>query len=168
MGTNNNVHGNAIPANSPPPPQKYISALRIEASDDSDFFPTGTCVDNSGDLGSPDCNNSFGGKYTYVVKSFTADPSRAITGLRIEITGDDEPAFGGDMAQGAGGDYRYVVTSRDLNLPTRISEVQLWRSPNDSVSLGDARAAGWDGISTDINHKRSGAYLYLVWNNVRV
>ncbi|EXF83910.1 hypothetical protein CFIO01_03933 [Colletotrichum fioriniae PJ7] len=168
MAINKKVYGNVISANSPAHTQQYISALTVQASNDSSFFPPGTCVDESGDLGSPDCNNSFGGEYTYVVKSFTTDPSQAITGLSIEITGDSNPALGGDMAKGAGGDFRYVVTSQDLNLPTRISEVQLWRSPNDSVTLADAINAGWDGISTDINHGRSGAYLYLVWKDVQV
>ncbi|KAK1714470.1 uncharacterized protein CLUP02_15776 [Colletotrichum lupini] len=166
MAINKKVYGNVSP-NPPAPTQRYVSALTVQASNDSSFFPPGTCVDESGDLGSPDCNNSFGGEYTYVVKSFTTDPSQAVTGLSIEITGDSDPALGGDLAKGAGGDFRYVVTSQDLKLPTRISEVQLWRSPNDSVSLADAINAGWDGISTDINHGRSGAYLYLVWKDVQ-
>ncbi|KAG5769220.1 hypothetical protein H9Q72_003492 [Fusarium xylarioides] len=150
-----------------PRPGHYVSALRVEASDDSNFFPPGTCVDASPSMGSPDCNNGLGGDYTYVVKSYTSDPSQAITGLSIDITGNcDHPELG-DMANGAGGDYRYVITSRDLNLPTKIGDVQLWRSQDDSVSLSDVAAFGWDGLSTDINHQRSGAYLYLVWKNVQ-
>jgi hypothetical protein len=146
----------------------YISALTVQASDDSDFFPPGTCVDASPAQGSPDCNNGHGGDYTYVVKSYTSDPSEAITGLFIDITGNcDHPELG-DMANRTGGAYRYVITLRDLNLPTKIGDVQLWRSQDDSVSLSDVAAYGWDGISTDINHRRSGAYLYLVWKNVQV
>ncbi|KAF5233651.1 hypothetical protein FAUST_8087 [Fusarium austroamericanum] len=124
----------------PSPSQQYVSSLTIEASNDKDFFPPGTCVDQSGRQGSPDCNNSFDGDYTYAVKTFTTNPSQAITGLSICITGD--------------------------SMPTRIRDVQLWRSPDDPVTLADA--VGWDGISTDINHGRSGDYLYLVWKNDRV
>ncbi|KAF4441395.1 hypothetical protein FACUT_2703 [Fusarium acutatum] len=146
----------------------YVSALTVQASDDSNFLPPGTCVDASPDTGSPDCNNGLGEDYTYVVKSYTPDPSQAITGLSIDITANGDHPELGDMANGAGGDYRYVITSRDLNLPTRIGDVQLWRSQDDSVSLSDVASFGWDGISTDINHGRSGAYLYLVWKNVLV
>ncbi|KAH6980238.1 PLC-like phosphodiesterase [Fusarium venenatum] len=165
MTINNKVYGNAASANTPSPTQQYISALTVQASNASNFFPTGTCVDVSPDQGSPDCNNGFSGEYTYVVKSFTTDPSQAITGLSIDITGDSNPALG-DMANGTGGDFRYVITSQNLTLPIRISDVQLWRSPDDPVTLADA--VGWDGISTDINHGRSGAYLYLVWKNAQV
>ncbi|KAF5620235.1 hypothetical protein F52700_11555 [Fusarium sp. NRRL 52700] len=145
----------------------YVSALTVHASDDCNFFPAGTCVDASPAKGSADCNNGHDGDYTYVVKSYTTDPSRAITGFDIVITGSCDYPELVDIAKGAGGDYRYVVTSRDLNLPTRIGDVQLWRSRDDPVSLSDVAAFGWDGISTDINHRRSGAYLYLVWKNVR-
>ncbi|CAF3646138.1 unnamed protein product [Fusarium graminearum] len=166
MAINNKVYGNANSGNIPSPTQQYVSSLTVQTSGDSDFFPLGTCVDESGRQGSPDCNNSFSGDYTYVVKTFTTNPSQAITGLSIHITGDKNSWLGGDMANDAGGDFRYVVTSQDLTLPTRISNVQLWRSPDDPVTLADA--VGWDGISTDINHGRSGAYLYLVWKNARV
>ncbi|KAJ3546137.1 hypothetical protein NM208_g2154 [Fusarium decemcellulare] len=126
MAINNKVYGNAISANFPSPAQQYVSSLTVQASNASDFFPSGTCVD-----------------------AFTTDPSQAITGLSIEITDDSNPALG-DMANGTGGDFRYVVTSQDLTLPTRISEVQLWRSPNDPVTLADA--VGWDGISLSVTH----------------
>ncbi|KAG5747913.1 hypothetical protein H9Q70_009407 [Fusarium xylarioides] len=104
---------------------QYVSALRVAASDDSNFFLPGTCIDASPDMGSPDCNNGLGGDYTYVIKSYTSDPAQAITGLSINITSNcDHPELG-DMANGAGGDYRYVITSRDLNLPTKIGDIQL-------------------------------------------
>lgn len=167
MAINNKVYGNAISAITPTPAPQYVSALNVQASNDSSFFPIGTCVDVSSSLGSPDCNNGFSGEHTYVVKKMTTDPSQAITGLAIDITRDSNPALG-DMADGAGGDFRYVITSQDLSLATRVSDVQLWRSQNDSVSLSDVNAAGWDGITSDINHGRSGAYLYLVWKNVQV
>jgi len=166
MDINNKVYGNAISAsNYTPPSQQYVSGLTVQSSNDPNFFPDGTCIDKGPEQGSPDCNNGFSGEYTYVVKAFTTDPSQAITGLSIDITSDSNSALG-DIANGTGSDYRYVITSQDLSLPTRVSDVALWRSPNDSVSLADA--VGWDGISTDINHGRSGAYLCLVWKNVQV
>ncbi|KAF4499934.1 hypothetical protein FAGAP_3935 [Fusarium agapanthi] len=150
-----------------PLPHQYVLALRVEGSD-SKSFPPGACVDASPDMGSPDCNDGQDGDYTYVVKSFTPDLLQAITGLIVVITGIcDHPELG-DIAKGAGVDYRYVITSQALNLPTRIGDVQFWRSQNDSVSLSDVAAFGWDGISSDIKHRRSGAYLYLVWKNVPV
>ncbi|KAG8667783.1 hypothetical protein FPOAC2_12982 [Fusarium poae] len=145
--------------------QQYISALTVHAFNNSDVFPPGTCVDASPNQSSSDCNNCFGGEYTYVVKSFTTTDSRAITGLSIEIVGERNPALQ-DMAKGTGGDYRYVITSQDLALPTRVNGVQLWRSFNGPVTLVDT--VGWDGISTDINSGRGGAYLYLVWKNAEV
>ncbi|KAF5602518.1 hypothetical protein FPCIR_1859 [Fusarium pseudocircinatum] len=148
-----------------PRPHQYVSALRVVASD-SKSFPPGACSDASPGMGSPDCNDGQDGDYTYVVKSFTSDPFQAITGLNIVITGSCDYPELGDIAKGAGGDYRYVVTSQNLNLPTRVGDVQLWRSQDDSVSLSDVASFGWDGISSDINHRRSGAYLYLVWKNV--
>ncbi|KAF7357555.1 Variant-surface-glycoprotein phospholipase C [Mycena sanguinolenta] len=160
MAINFMVYGSQVPA-LPAPPQQYIEILGVEVTGDNSTPLPNALVDAGPGLGSADCNHGFGGDYTWVVAVTTTDPTQAITGISVDVTSSSIDGLS-DMASSTSGDFRYVKTSSDPNSP-KITAAALWRSPDDSVSLADVQAAGWAGMTSDINSGRSGDYLYIVW-----
>ena len=64
-----------------------------------------------------------------------------------------------DLARGARGAFRYVFAWHSPNEKRKITEVMLLRS-KDAI---DRPPAGWDRMTGDINWKRRGEFLYLIY-----
>ncbi|KAI0122603.1 hypothetical protein F4814DRAFT_446542 [Daldinia grandis] len=109
----------------------------------------------------------FGRKFVWLVPQWTQNPREACTYLGVDIRGDFVPDFQ-DLAAGAGGDYRYLVTRRDEHIQLKVQEVALYRKLNDQGPMNGAdfaliQAQGYSSYSPDLNQNRGGDYLYLIW-----
>lgn len=113
---------------------------------------------------SDDTNAGHKGKYVWLVPQYTLQAGDAATAFEVRIQGSSMAGMG-DLASGAGGDYRYAVTSRDRRQTQKVVEVKLWRSDSQVTPDQVKKELGnnWAGPSRDINENRGGAYLYLVW-----
>ena len=92
----------------------------------------------------------------------TLDPNQAITDISIAVQSDSRGNGQSDMANNAGGDYRYVDYSSDADNARKITDIAFWRS-GDAKTIEDVQAQGWDGMTTDINAGRGGDYIYVIW-----
>ncbi|KAJ5322430.1 hypothetical protein N7452_010719 [Penicillium brevicompactum] len=114
---------------------------------------------NDIDGGSGDINDGLGGGYVWLCPIWTEVKSHAISEIRLRIQSHADSDFQ-DLAYGAGGDYRYLISIRDDE--QKISSISLVRR-KDSFDSGDIRQLGYNGWTEDINQDRGGAYLRLVW-----
>ncbi|KAG6886397.1 hypothetical protein C0995_008168, partial [Termitomyces sp. Mi166 len=142
--------------------KKFIKGFRIVYSDQPSDAPADRIREWF--KGSDDINDTFGGKYVWMVPETTTDVSQALTGFDLFIQGNNDPRYS-DLAAGAGGSYRYLVPVKQSHSNMYISEVTLVRSKEDILSsLSDLI---WNdlptGYTNDINKGRGGGYLYLVW-----
>ncbi|KAF5024857.1 hypothetical protein F66182_3096 [Fusarium sp. NRRL 66182] len=128
-------------------PSDFVSHIEVLYDDDK---PHNTVDEIYG--GNADINKGQGGS----VHRAQA-PGQLVNNLWIDVTGSDDSRS--DLAKGAGGDYRYIGSSKDTNATQFITDVGLWRSGDGQ----DSPPAGWHGKSIDINSGRGGDYLYLVW-----
>ncbi|KAH8823623.1 hypothetical protein DL96DRAFT_1615069, partial [Flagelloscypha sp. PMI_526] len=92
----------------------------------------------------PDINGGFGGKYIYLI------PKPAVY-IQIIIR-DSEISGQSDLAEGAGGKFRYIKLIYDASDDEKITKVALYRKSNNDRSL-----------SSDINKDRSGDFLHLIY-----
>ena len=100
-------------------------------------------------------------RYVWIVPVYTEDVSNAVTGFDVVIQSQQNPDLD-DLAKGAGGDYRYLLTRIDAEEDRKVTQLILFRSD----SALDGVPIGWDGITADINKGRGKTYLYLVWKNI--
>ena len=100
-------------------------------------------------------------RYVWLVPEYAATPGEAVTAFDIIIQSAADPSLD-DLAKGAGGDYRYLIPARDIQEPSKVTQVILLRSD----SAIDGIPAGWSGKTIDINKGRGKTYLYLVWKKV--
>jgi len=109
--------------------------------------------------GSNDLNKGMGGDFTYALPKETYNPNEAARGFdfRGGSKEDKTNAEFGDYAKGAGGWYRYIIplTNTSAGNPIKWGDVKLCR--------GD-KAQGWQHTE-DINKKRGGDDLYVIWKN---
>ncbi|KAK0666762.1 hypothetical protein QBC41DRAFT_305001 [Cercophora samala] len=108
---------------------------------------------------SADINNGFGGDYVWLVPKRAPKPKMMVDKLWVEIRGDNDGGRNDDLAKGAGGDYRYLSWSNDMDASRFVTDLALWRSGDEQGSP----PGGWHHMSGDINKGRGGDYLYLVW-----
>lgn len=144
-------------------PNQFLSNLTVEAYTDDHVSSEGTIV-QEGFGESNDINRKFKGKFTYLRKHFTNDPEEAVRHIAAVFSEDAIPGLGGDMAEGAGGLFRYIrtYTRRDgyIGAPVNPYELFLWRSENSD---------GWPRgctLTKDLNKYRGGDYLWLGWKTV--
>ena len=97
-------------------------------------------------------------RYVWLVPQYTNDPDSAVTSFQIDIQSQENPDLD-DLAKGAGGDYRYLLSAQDITQINKVIEVGLLRSDQEVPSPPD----GWDGQTIDINKSRGKTYLYLLW-----
>ncbi|KAG6904766.1 hypothetical protein DXG01_007322, partial [Tephrocybe rancida] len=114
-----------------------------------------------------DINLDMGGKYVWLVPEYTDKTSEALTRFDLIIQDQADPRYI-DLAAGAGGQYRYLVPSKqDANKEMFITDLTLVRTSNDATQDLNAGKLVWNGVpqghTGDINHGRKGSYLYLVW-----
>ncbi|KAH6891474.1 hypothetical protein B0T10DRAFT_485368 [Thelonectria olida] len=108
---------------------------------------------------SADVNKGFGGKYVWLRIHRAPKPSMIVNQFWVDVR---ENSIGGrddDLAKGAGGDYRYLQWSNDMDVEHYVTEVALWRT----TSAENRPPMGWEGKTEDINRGRGGDYLYLIW-----
>ena len=135
----------------------YINNLYVVATNTAAERPAGAVSEISGQ--SSDCNKGFGGKFTWLVPTYTSDPNGALTGF-IFVRQDNPVPGLGDLAEGAGGQFRYIIVQRELQNPAKVTKVALWRRSQGTSGV----PAGYRAKTSDINEGRGGDYLYLVWN----
>merc|ERR1719197_407250 len=107
-----------------------------------------------------DINAGFGGSYVYL-KPKWGSKENAISSIgfaRFREAQHQRDDFRGDLAKGAGGDYRYIQVIR--NGKTAITDIKLWRTAKSSSLPNDE---GYESYCSDINGARKGDYLYLCW-----
>lgn len=97
-------------------------------------------------------------RYVWLVPQYTQTVDAAATGFEIVIQGDANPALE-DLAKGAGGDYRYILTQKNVGSKHKVTDSALLRSD----SAVEGTPAGWNGMTIDINKGRGKTYLYVLW-----
>ncbi|KAI0972084.1 hypothetical protein F4678DRAFT_431109 [Xylaria arbuscula] len=112
---------------------------------------------------SSDLNSGFGGKYVWLHPEWTAVPEEAVSDLSFERSSTPVRNYN-NLAMGAGGDFRYIQSSRGGS--EVITKIGLFRarqnlSPEEIQSR--IEQSGFTHYSKDINQGRGGDYLYLIW-----
>ncbi|KAK8144244.1 hypothetical protein G3M48_006127 [Beauveria asiatica] len=102
--------------------------------------------------------NEINGESADINKGFGGDSNQMVDNLWVEIRGNPDDKRD-DLAKGAGGDYRYLALSNDMNATHFVTDVALWRTGEAHYNPPN----GWHHKSDDINKGRGGDYLYLVW-----
>ena len=105
-------------------------------------------------------------RYVWLIPEFTENPDDALSGVDVIITDDPAPGRTDDLAVGAGGQYRYLDRQYNHAVPDKMVAAALYRIPEtaDGKSLPD----GWQARSGDLNRKRGGDFLYIVWKSHHV
>ena len=128
----------------------YVKGIKSIANSDGSPPPLGFLPE--------DTNKGFGGDFVYCAPILT-DFVEACTGFELRVTDkpiDNLPQFStGDLASGAGGEYRYIIP---VNNPGGKKVRSIFWSEDSAV--GDLGAEQRTG---DINGKRGGRFLYLFW-----
>ena len=95
----------------------------------------------------------------WLVPVYTSDASKAATSFDVLIQPFCDPKMS-DLAQGAGGDFRYVVPRAARSIAEKITEVALYKSEK-PISKPPP---GWHGYCVnDLNKGRKKGCLHLVW-----
>ncbi|KAG6904810.1 hypothetical protein DXG01_007015 [Tephrocybe rancida] len=146
-------------------PARFVKSLRVVYGDRASDMPSEHVRDLSGQ--NDDINLDMGGKYVWLVPEYTDKTSEALTRFDLIIQDQADPRYI-DLAAGAGGQYRYLVPSKqDANKEMFITDLTLVRTSNDATQDLNAGKLVWNGVpqghTGDINHGRKGSYLYLVW-----
>jgi len=97
----------------------------------------------------------------YLIPQYTSDIQNAAIAIRSYH--QSQPQAGNmDLAQGAGGDYRYLsVNTNGHGLPTLPPIIQVAMLRSRERQNGPPN--GFAGITDDINAGRGGDYLYIIW-----
>ncbi|KAL8801251.1 MAG: hypothetical protein Q9182_004600 [Xanthomendoza sp. 2 TL-2023] len=113
-------------------------------------------------------NAGFGGKYCYLVPTFTNQVNEAMTQcrMRVESSPLSGPNITDDLAKGAGGKYRYLQFNKDPNSHVKMTAAALFRHVGNAPTIKDA--PGWDVMTSDINEERRGDWLYVVFKTREV
>ncbi|CAK7223404.1 hypothetical protein SBRCBS47491_005196 [Sporothrix bragantina] len=147
-----------MPSDDPPNSTRnfgeFFSWFEVSYSEDK---PHGSIDEINGQ--SADINKGFGGSYVWLTAKRASGARTMVDKIWTDISGDKDPRRDDDLAKGAGGDYRYLSWSNDMNATHYITDVALWRSGDEKNSAPQ----GWHGKTGDINRGRGGDYLYLVW-----
>ncbi|KAI1183945.1 hypothetical protein F5B17DRAFT_414025 [Nemania serpens] len=103
-------------------------------------------------------------RYVWLVPEWTEDRDKAVTYFDVLITGSSKAGMS-DLAKGAGGDYRYLVSQVDVHIEKKLKRLALYRKSNGEgpVHESDIKDRGCTDFSTDINAGRGGDYLHLIW-----
>ncbi|PHH88530.1 hypothetical protein CDD83_7422 [Cordyceps sp. RAO-2017] len=134
---------------------QYISGVDVVYEDD----PPREAVKQV-DLGNADINSGYGGKFVWLVPTYSDRREDACTEMVVTIQYDSIPSLN-DLAAGTGGHFRYLTCKKDAEkLPIR--HLALHRSESE-VQLEDIRKDKYNGMTMDINKDRRGTFLYLLW-----
>ncbi|CAL8128941.1 unnamed protein product [Orchesella dallaii] len=109
----------------------------------------------------PDINGGYRGSYVWLIPIWTTRLEDAASGIQIVIQ-DKENENYKDLAQGARGAYRYIKIHTNYYATDVITEIGLYRTSQENDD--PCNGGRWQFKTEDINSKRGGDYLYLVWN----
>ena len=112
-------------------PVRFIMFIDVVYGEKASDAPQGRVRTFNGN--NDDINAKFGGKFVWMVPRWITDITKAATSFAIFIHTHSVPGRK-DLAAGAGGDYRYVITNHDENNPRKVIAASLIRS-SDSVSV---------------------------------
>ncbi|KAI0696445.1 hypothetical protein BC835DRAFT_1271922 [Cytidiella melzeri] len=164
-----NVQGSAVSTNPPSPqavtieytvkPIRFVKDIEVHYGDHPSDAPANRVLELSG--GNDDINYQYGGKYVWIVPTFTYNAALAATRFDLFIQKDAHSGWS-DLAKGAGGDYRYLEAVPDTNNSSKLTDLKLYRSNN---AVG-AFPLPYTGHTSDINSNRGKTYLYLIWSSV--
>ncbi|KAJ3559521.1 hypothetical protein NM688_g294 [Phlebia brevispora] len=136
---------------------QYVSDIKVVYdSEPSDAVHE---INNQGD----DINKGQDGKYVYLEPVYTTCAANACNSFRLVIQ-DSKDSTHDDLAEDAGGAYRYLLPLSDMKNETKITSLGLLRSSSAITSP----PSGYSGMSSNINKDRQGDYLYLIWKTVTV
>jgi len=138
--------------------------------------------EEGGKVEDADINKGHGGKYVWIVPLYTDDKAKAAIGFNfVKRTAEDQFSWTNrDLAEGAGGNYRYLVPERQrddhsedgfpilsLSLKREGTLTQWMQTGEDGLIGGKFKQAVIDGEyrghSGDINAGRGGDYLFLCY-----
>ncbi|KAI0437003.1 hypothetical protein F4803DRAFT_540406 [Xylaria telfairii] len=112
---------------------------------------------------SSDINSGFGGKYVWLQPEWTIAKEEAISDLLFERSRTPVRNYN-DLAMGAGGDFRYIRSSRDGNgIITKVGLFRIKQKLSPEEIKSRINQSGFTHYSSDINEGRGGDYLYLLW-----
>ena len=74
-------------------------------------------------------------RFVWMIPRWTFDSDEAATSLEIRIQSNGVDGWK-DLAMGAGGDFRYVVSNHDKYQTTKVTAAKLLRS-NSSLSIAE-------------------------------
>jgi hypothetical protein len=100
-------------------------------------------------------------RYIWLVPKYTNNAAAAATSFDF-VNQSSRNAKYSDLANGAGGDWRYLIPVCDPRQKAKITECALLRASS-MISVDDIRKLGWTNMSGDINRGRKGDWLYLIW-----
>eukprot|EP01084_Bolivina_argentea_P310247 536815_1 len=142
-------------------PELYLTDITVEYKDNQASYPE---YITEVDKGSNDINKDFKGKFVYLATKW-GSAENAIS--HIGFIRNDKKQTGanlrGDLAKGAGGQFRYITLGRDKQ--TAITKIQFWRTTHKNSKPSKE---GWRHWSDDLNSGRKGDHLYLCYQKVKM
>ncbi|KXJ92488.1 hypothetical protein Micbo1qcDRAFT_204461 [Microdochium bolleyi] len=131
----------------------FISRIEVIYGDDK---PYDTVNELTG--GNADINGGHGGDYVWLKVHKATKPSELVSSIWT-VHRESHIAGMSDLANGAGGMFRYLHMVHDMTVNKYVTDIALWRDG----SHHDEVPHGWDGKTSDINDGRGGDFMYLVW-----
>ncbi|KAI9799461.1 MAG: hypothetical protein M1833_003983 [Piccolia ochrophora] len=137
--------------------EKYLTGFRTVYGDRENERPSDVIGALNG--ASTDMNKGFGGKYVWLVPTWSNDFSAGASELMYHFTKDFRDGRGfnwgntEDLAKGAGGSWRYIYWYATVG--ESITDVAIWRTS----SLQSKPPSGWARKTLDINEARGGDYF---------
>lgn len=146
------------------PVVSMLSAIRVHAVDQVSQRPMNSIAANDGR--SSDMNSGCGGKYVYCVPEWTTNVDSAASSIEFVKTGSKNASLS-DLAEGAGGDYRYITLTRGNDVITEIGLLRASDSEGEQEMTEAETQAGWR-MTPDLNKGRNGSdYLYFKYKIAR-
>ncbi|KAI0384023.1 hypothetical protein F5Y04DRAFT_278021 [Hypomontagnella monticulosa] len=140
---------------------KYLYNLVVMYADEESLQPDEVAHEIRGQ--SSDINSGKGGKFVWLHPEWTSVKEEAVSNLSFEKSSSAVKNYN-DLAMGAGGDFRYILTSKGGN--QAVTKVGLFRV-QEQLSSDEIKSwigqSGYTDYTKDINGGRGGDYLYLIW-----
>ncbi|RXW20933.1 hypothetical protein EST38_g4913 [Candolleomyces aberdarensis] len=156
---------------------EFIEYIGVVATNSSGEMPSIRVREING--GNDDINAGFKGKYISLVPVYTTNKDKAATRFDLilndgplpaeQVAANEERRAQGkpcitDLAEGAGGLYRYLVPVADPRVTHKVTGLALLREFGGPGT--DIHSLGYNGMSMDLNRSRKGDWLYVLWRTV--
>ncbi|CAL8128940.1 unnamed protein product [Orchesella dallaii] len=137
----------------------FLQDIDVVYTSDSVSRPSNIISELKGE--NPNINGGYGGSYVWLIPIWTTRLEDAASGIQIVIQ-DKENENYKDLAQGAGGAYRYIKIQTNSYAIDLITEIGMYRTSQEKDD--PCNGGRWQFKTEDINSKRGKDNLYLVWN----